>query len=156
MSKKRMFIKKACIFALIGATTILFSSCGGYLRQQDYNSINRPCDCTGYHLKNAVWHYTDRFGQNVDVVGKCSKGMKHGNFDFFVGGMQVARTKFSRDEEIKTKCFIGNGQTYNLYTCMNLNAQQMTSNRRNYNTTNTNAMPVQAPAEAPVKKSVWD
>jgi len=150
----RMFIKKTCGLALICATAMLFSSCGGYLRHQDYNSMNRPCDCTGYHMNHAVWHYTDRFGQTVDVVGKCTRGMKNGNFDFFVDGIQVARTKFSRDEEIKTKCLISGGQVYNLYTCMNLSAQQKAS--MNGGNNNANVMPVQAPAPVPVKKSVWD
>ena len=88
------------------------------------------------------------FGQKVDVIGKCTRGMKNGNFDFYVNGIQVARTKFSRDEEIKTKCFINGVQTYNLYTCMSINANGMNPNVQGSG---------QAPAvQAPFKKSVWD
>lgn len=149
MIKTKKIFKKLCCVAMACATSLLLSSCAGsYDRYQEESDKYKPCNCDGYHMNHAEWHYVDRFGQKVDVIGKCTRGMKNGNFDFYVNGIQVARTKFSRDEEIKTKCFINGVQTYNLYTCMSINANGMNPNVQGNN---------QAPAvQAPVKKSVWD
>jgi len=153
MATKRTFFRTACSFALIAATTILFSSCASayYNRQQDQASKFRPCDCTDLHLNHAEWHFIDQFGQKIDATGKCTKGMKNGTFDFYSNGILIARTKFSRDTEVKTKCYVKGMQTYNLYYCMSANA-----NAQGLNNVNTapNQTPAQAPA--PVKKSVWD
>lgn len=145
MQNKRLSLKKTGALAFIAiAITALCSCSSAYLREQDEASKYKPCDCTDYHINHAEWHYIDRFGQKVDVTGKCSKGMKHGNFDFYVGGILVARTKFSRDEEVKTRCYVKGIQTYNLYTCMNINANGI------------NATVAPAAQQTPVKKSVWD
>lgn len=132
----------------------LLCSCGGsYQRYQDEASRHQPCNCSGYHLNNATWIFTDNLGQEVFVAGRCVKGMKHGSFDFLVDGALVARTKFSRDSEIKTQCFVEGVQSVNLQTCMTSNAMIRNNNMPNNNT------PAPTPSEAPapvVKKSVWD
>ena len=70
-----------------------------------------PLDCTGLHMKNAQWHYTDENGNALDVNGNCHKGKKHGNFEFLIAGKQVAVTKFINDEENKTSCKAGGDKT---------------------------------------------
>ena len=145
-------------FVIICAAMTLLCSCGGsYQRYQDEASRHRPCNCDGYHVNNATWEFSDNLGQQILVSGRCYKGMKHGSFDFFVDGTLVARTKFSRDNEIKTQCFIEGVHVVNLQTCMTSNAMIRNNQMPNNNTPvpPTVNIPSQVPAPV-VKKSVWD
>ena len=155
-------------FVIISAAMMLLCSCGGsYLRYQDEASKNQPCNFSGYHVNNANWHFVDNLGQDILATGRCYKGMKHGNFDFFVNGTLVARTKFSRDREQSTRCIIENLRNADLQTCLTAYAQPQPQYNNppvynapanypqaNYYYGQPNYMPASQPA--PVKKSVWD
>ncbi len=133
--------------ALIGAAMVLCSCAGAvYDRYQDEDSKHRPYDCSGLHLSGASWDFTDQYGQHVHVTGKCSKGMKNGTFDFYVDGFRVARTKYARDEEVRTNCLAGVGQSYTpLSYCMKAYVERT----RGINNNN-------APVRQQKPKSVWD
>ena len=142
------------ILALLCTAAALLSSCSSsyYERSQDEMSKNRPYNCDGLHVKQAEWHYVDSFGQVVDTRGRCYKGMKQGAFDFYVNGIKVATTKYERDAEVYTSCYVKGLQTINLQTCMGVSA----TNRQNSNNVNNSSAPAPAIISEPVKKSVWD
>ena len=153
-------LKNLQIFTILCVAMTLLCSCGGsyYERSQDELSKNRPYNCDGLHVKMGVWHYVDSFGQVVDTKGRCYKGMKHGNFDFFVNGIKVATTKYERDAEVYTSCYVKGLQTLDLQTCMRVSASNVknmnnVSSENNKTSTNSNAPIIM---QEPVKKSVWD
>ena len=142
--------------SLLCAVVAIMTSCSGsyYERVQSDASMHSPYNCDGLHIKQGVWHYMDSFGQVVDTEGRCYKGMKHGNFDFYVNGIKVATTKYERDAEVSTSCYVKGLQTLNLQACMAASARY--NSNGNYvegNNTNTN-VPIMR--TEPVKKSVWD
>lgn len=132
--------------ALIGAAMLLCScASAGYERYQDEESQHRPYNCAGYHVSHASWDFNDQYGQQVHVTGKCSKGMKHGTFDFYVDGFRVARTKYARDEEIKTACYAAGSQsTMPLSYCMQSHVEK------------TRGLRKKESAQPQKPKSVWD
>lgn len=152
MNKIKKAYNKLCIFALMSVAATMLSSCSSayYERVQDEASINRPYNCDGLHIRHAMWHYKDSFGQVVDTRGRCSKGMKHGTFDFYVNGIKVAATKYERDAEVNTNCYVRGLQTIDLETCMRLSASTIANN----DYTGNDYTPVIK--TEPVKKSVWD
>ena len=115
-------MKKLIILAIACFAAATLTSCSSYRKVQTEESHKSAFDCAGYHVSKASWEFTDNYGQTVNVTGRCTKGMRHGNFDFFVDGKQVARTKFVRNEEVKTACFVNGKSRTDLYTCMDMNA----------------------------------
>ena len=97
---------------------LLFCSCSSYQKYQTAADQNKPYNCTGLHMNYASWHFTDEYGQDITVNGRCSKGMKHGYFNFFVDGYQVAHTKFTRDQEMETLCYAIGDKHTDLNRCM--------------------------------------
>lgn len=96
----------------LGATTILCSCASmNYKTVQDEESKHHPHNCSGLHVRNASWEFVDQYNQQVNVTGKCVEGMRHGNFKFTIDGVQVAVTKYVRDEEKYNTCYVG-GQSY--------------------------------------------
>ena len=90
---------------ILATMALSLTACGGHFaKTQTTEQQNGPLDCTGLHMKNAQWHFTDANGLALDVNGTCHKGMKHGNFEFLVDGKKVAVTKFIKDQEEKTSC----------------------------------------------------
>lgn len=156
MKRKNISLKKIQVLTFLCVAMALLCSCGGsyYERSQSEASKNRPYNCDGLHIKMAEWHYLDSFGQVVDTRGRCYKGMKHGNFDFFVNGIKVATTKYEKDAEVYTSCFVKGMQTIDLQTCMRVSA----NNINNMNNVNNGAKNSNVPVMMmePVKKSVWD
>lgn len=155
MTKKKNALYSLLTIALMSFAMTLLSSCGGtyYDKTQSDFSRNRPFNCSGLHVKQAEWHYTDSFGQIVDTRGRCYKGLKHGTFDFYVNGFKVATTKYERDAEVYTSCYVKGKQTLNLETCMRASASNMYNNNANAG----NAVyPAPIMRTEPVKKSVWD
>lgn len=69
-------------------------------------------------MNYATWYFSDEYDQNITVNGRCSSGMKHGFFNFFVDGYQVARTKFTRNQEVETLCYALGDRHTDLRTCM--------------------------------------
>lgn len=115
-------MKKLAITIALGSLAVLLTSCGG-----SYKKVQSPEDqaqftCVGLHTKRAQWHFVDELGQNVSAMGSCIKGMKHGQFEFFVNGKMVAKTKFSHDGEVKTACYAMGQTRMNLNECMKVNA----------------------------------
>ena len=51
--------------------------------------------------------------------------MKHGRFDFLINGQLAARTKFVRDAEVKTYCFVKGAKVGNLDHCLTANNAAM-------------------------------
>ena len=157
MTNKISAPKSLWKLSLMCAVTAIMTSCGGsyYERVQSEASVHRPYNCDGLHIKQGVWHYTDSFGQVVDTKGRCYRGMKHGNFDFYVNGIKVATTKYERDAEVNTNCYVQGLQTINLQACMAASAR-FNNNANNINNGyNANAnVPIMR--TEPVKKSVWD
>lgn len=120
-------MKKLAIAIAFGSLAVLLTSCGG-----SYKNVQSPEDqaqftCTGLHTKRAQWNFVDELGQNVSAQGACHKGMKHGQFEFFVNGKMVAKTKFSKDREIKTACLAMGKTKMNLNDCMKVNASNANS-----------------------------
>lgn len=117
-------MKKASLLIILSLCAILLTSCGGYSKRQTPEQQAQPMSCAGLHMRGAQWHFTDDFGQVVDVVGTCKKGRKHGNFTFTVGGNLIAKSKFGKDQEKKTTCLAGGKKTRTpLEQCMQANAQ---------------------------------
>ena len=115
-------MKKIILAIALGSLAALLTSCGG-----SYKKVQSPEDqaqftCVGLHTKRAQWHFVDELGQNVSAQGSCIKGMKHGQFEFFVNGKMVAKTKFGKDREIKTACLAMGKTKMNLNDCMKVNA----------------------------------
>ena len=105
--------------AILGAA-ILLCSCAsaGLDRVQNEESKHSIYDCSGIHLRNASWEFIDQYGQQVRVTGRCVNGMRHGNFYFYVEGVNVAKTKYIRNDEYKTVCLEGNKSYKVLEYCM--------------------------------------
>ena len=64
---------------------------------------------------------------NVDVIGSCAKGMKHGTFEFYIDRQLVAKTKYIRDVENKTTCLAQGKTRLDLNTCMKIKAENKAS-----------------------------
>ena len=111
--------------AFIGLIAIALCSCASYKKEQDQGSINGPVNCDGYHVRTATWHFMDNQGLQYDVIGRCVRGMKHGTFDFLINGQLAARTKFVRDAEVKTYCFVKRAKVGNLDHCLTANNAAM-------------------------------
>ena len=123
---------------------LLLCSCSSYQRFQTEADQNQPYNCIGLHIEHASWHFVDEYNQEIEATGRCSRGMKHGYFNFYVDGYQVARTKYTRDQEMETLCYaIGNRLT-DLRTCMIENVQK------------TKNVKVPREKQKPVYKSSWD
>lgn len=133
-------MKKLLTLSIAFGIAATLTACGGsYRKTQTLEEQTMPMSCVGLHTKHAQWHFTDDFGQQVDVSGACHAGKKHGQFEFIVAGKKIAVTKFVKDEEIKTACSAGGEKTrLNLENCMRKNASL-----------NAQATPAEAPA-APV------
>lgn len=112
--------------AFIGLAVFILCSCSaGYQKEQDESSMNGPVSCEELHVRTATWHFMDNQGLQYDIVGRCVKGRKHGNFDFLVNGQLVARTKYTRDAEVKTKCYVKDVKAGNLDHCLTANNAAM-------------------------------
>ena len=69
-------------------------------------------------MERATWHFVDEYDQEIIAYGRCSRGMKHGFFEFYIDGYQIARTKYTRDQEMETLCYANGNRLTNLRTCM--------------------------------------
>lgn len=118
-------MKKIILIAFALCTMLTLSACGGkFAKQQTPEQMAQPMNCAGLHMRNATWNFTDNYGQAVVAVGTCKKGMKHGNFVVSVNGTNVAKSKFSKDAEVKTTCLVGGNKIRTtLDLCMQANAQ---------------------------------
>ena len=125
-------MKKFIITIALCSIAALLCSCGGsYRTVQTPEEQSKPYSCIGLHTKRAQWQFVDELGQNVSAMGSCIKGMKHGQFEFFVNGKMVAKTKFSRDGEVKTACYAMGQTRMNLNECMKVNAANNNNNSGN-------------------------
>lgn len=117
-------MKKIILALSIAFCAIALTSCGGFSKQQTAEQMNQPMNCAGLNMRNATWHYTNEFGQAINVTGTCKKGRKHGNFKVYANGQQIATSKFGKDIEKKTTCLVGGQKTrISLLGCMQANAQ---------------------------------
>jgi len=122
-------------------------SCSSYQKYQTKADQQIPYDCTGLHIEHASWYFIDEFNQPVTVTGRCSRGMKHGYFQFFIDGIQVARTKFTRNQEVETLCYaLDNRHTDNLKTCIIANAKKRKGVKKT----------VPEEKQSPAPRSTWD
>ena len=120
-------MKKITLTLALCCLAAFLTSCGGnYRKIQTAQEQSSPYTCEGLHMRNAQWHFTDDFGQNVDVVGSCAKGMKHGTFEFYIDRQLVAKTKYIRDAEHKTTCLAQGKTRLDLNTCMTIKAENRT------------------------------
>lgn len=116
-------MKKTLILVAISLVAALFTSCSSYNNFQTTEQMSQPFICTGLHLKNAQWNFVDDYGVKIHVDGRCHAGRRHGQFNFFEGNRMLAKTKFSKDKEIKTACILPAGQkSTTLEECMNIHA----------------------------------
>ncbi len=119
-------MKQILILIIVSAFAVTLTSCGSYyMKVQDEVSRKGPVNCSGYHVKNATWNFFNNLDENIYVTGRCIKGMKHGGFDFFIEGKHVARTKFVRDNEVKTACFVNGKSKLDLNSCLALREQTL-------------------------------
>ncbi|MBR4348266.1 hypothetical protein [uncultured Fibrobacter sp.] len=122
-------MKKIITAITLCSLAALLCSCGGsYRTVQTPEEMTKPFSCTGLHVSNATWHFVDELGQNVDVQGHCAKGKKHGQFEFYIQGKMIAKTKFTRDVENKTTCYAMAQTRMNLNDCMKINASNNSQN----------------------------
>ena len=123
-------MKKTTTLFALGATALLISACAsGFNKHQTVEQTMQPFNCFGLHMKNAQWHFVDDFGQSVDATGTCKKGMKHGNFQFFINNELVAKVKYSRDNEVQTYCAQTPGIPKSLAACMEYTARNSAVNQ---------------------------
>lgn len=138
---------RICIVLAAMVTSLLtLSSCAGYEYSQGSGPMYGLPNCASLHMRNATWYYNDAYGNRVDVVGRCSKGMMHGNFEYSVNGVLAAKTKFVRDQELKTACFVGRKHRSMLYACMN-EATAQTANYQRQATPVQQGRPVMVPVQ---------
>ena len=130
-------MKKIVLTLTLCGLAAALTSCGGnYRRMQSMEEQNAPYTCAGLHMRNAQWHFTDDYGQKVDVVGNCVKGMKHGTFEFYVDRTLIAKTKYIRDVENKTACLAKGKTRLDLSTCMKIKAETNVSTASESNAIN--------------------
>lgn len=115
---------------LMGTPFILTSCASGYERYQTPDSMRGLPNCMGLHMKNAQWYYNDSYGNRINVVGRCVQGMMHGNFNYSLNGNLVAKSKFTRGQEVKTTCLVGRKHPTLLNACMNEAASQAVAYRQ--------------------------
>ena len=117
-------MKKIALALILCGVAASLTACGGnYRRMQSIEEQNAPYTCAGLHMRNAQWHFVDDFGQRVDVIGQCNRGLKHGTFEFYVERQMIAKTKYVRDNEAKTTCLVQGKSKLDLNTCMKYNAE---------------------------------
>lgn len=123
-------MKKTVAFLVLGTSVLMLTSCGGgkFQKFQTSEQMNTPFNCSGLHMRNAQWHFVDDFGQTVDAIGTCKKGMKHGNFKFSINGTVVAKTKYNKDIEIKSVCMLDPKNSVSFAFCMEQTAKSNIAN----------------------------
>lgn len=111
-------MKLIALLTITFAITIL-TSCSSYRKVQTPYEKMSTYNCSGLHMNRAEWHFTDSFGQFVDVTGKCTKGMKNGIFNFEVEGQLVARARYVKDLEQDSECYVNHySATTSVGECM--------------------------------------
>ena len=118
-------MKKTILLPILALAALSLTACGGsFANTQTTEQRSKPLDCTGLHMKNAQWHFTDANGNTIDANGACHKGMRHGNFEIFMSGKKVAVTKFIKNNESKTSCFANGTKSHTMLDqCLALAAQ---------------------------------
>ncbi len=107
------------VFSLLIGSLFALTACSSYERVQTAEMMNGLPNCLGLHMTGARWHYVDINGNAIDVVGRCTQGRLHGNFDYSMNGIFVARAKFVNGAEYKTACFVGKKHQAILQACLN-------------------------------------
>lgn len=98
--------KNICLLFLAVTGGAALSACAaGYETSQTRTQISMPTDCTGLHVKSAVWRYTDDNGIPVFTQGSCAYGEMNGKFLYYMAGEIVAESRFSRGVENRTWCY---------------------------------------------------
>ena len=109
-----------CVFfSLLMGSLFTLTACSSYERVQTAEMMEGLPNCLGLHMTGARWHYTDVNGNAIDVIGRCTQGRLHGNFDYSMNGVLVARTKFVNGAEYKTACLVGKKHRAFLQACLN-------------------------------------
>lgn len=113
-----MFKRNNIILVMLFLALLTLSSCAVAYNRQQAPAAGLP-NCFGLHMNNAKWYFNDEHGNRIDVIGRCSQGRMHGNFEYFVNNVLVATTKFVNNQETKTACYVGNKhRTLLLASCM--------------------------------------
>lgn len=118
----------------------VFAGCAMYSTIQTNDMMNRPPSCEDLHVHFAQWDYNDGYGNDFHTVGRCARGMMHGEFSYMMNGVLVAKTKFIRNVESKTVCFVGKKHASQLNYCLSEAVQKM----------GRHLVPPPAPAPQPV------
>lgn len=139
--------KFALTLLLCGIAATLSACSGNYKKMQTVEQQNAPYTCAGLHMRNAQWHFDDDYGQHVDVIGNCAKGMKHGTFEFYIEGQLIAKTKYIRDNENKTTCLAQGKSRLDLNSCMKIKAE-LSKSETNSNAIHNVIESADAPEEA--------
>lgn len=113
------------MLASFAGALLVLAGCAMYSTVQTNAMMNRPPSCDDLHVHYAQWDYSDGFGNNFHTVGRCVKGMMHGEFSYMMNGTLVAKTKFIRNVESKTTCFVGKKHSSLLNYCLNDAVQKM-------------------------------
>lgn len=103
----------------------VFAGCAMYGTIQTNDMMNRPPSCEDLHVHFAQWDYNDGYGNDFHTVGRCARGMMHGEFSYMMNGVLVAKTKFIRNVESKTVCFVGKKHASQLNYCLSEAVQKM-------------------------------
>lgn len=104
---------------------VVFAGCAMYSTIQTNDMMNRPPSCEDLHVHFAQWDYNDGYGNDFHTVGRCARGMMHGEFSYMMNGVLVAKTKFIRNVESKTVCFVGKKHASQLNYCLSEAVQKM-------------------------------
>lgn len=153
-------LKKIVTTAAISAlAAFTLSACGSFSKVQTEQQKHAMPFCGGLHINNATWDYTDQFGNQIHVIGDCRKGMMHGGFTYMMDGKLVAKSKFSKNSEIKTSCVVNDKKYYStLAACLNdaANAkgaaqQQAQQPEQQYMLVPVDQAPATAPAAVPAE-----
>jgi hypothetical protein len=107
------------VFASFAGALFVLTGCASYSMVQTPTMKDRPPSCEDLHIHYAEWNYKDTFGNDYHTVGRCVKGMMHGEFSYMMNGNLIARTKYTRNAEVKTVCLVGKKHASLLSYCLN-------------------------------------
>lgn len=134
------------MIASLAGVLLVAAGCASYSAFQTDAMKNRAPTCEDLHIHYAEWDYRDNFGNVYHTVGRCVRGMKHGEFSYMMNGKLIAKTKFIRNAESKTACYVGKKHASQLTFCLD-EAVQMTGRRLDSQPAQT-AQTAQQPANA--------
>lgn len=99
---------KKMIFALFLSLFAVSGFC--YTKADHLPSDLAFGDCGDYHVKHASWTTKAKFKgstHQLDLIGRCTGGQKHGQFQLFFDNLFIGKAKIVRENSVSAKCYDG-------------------------------------------------